>query len=439
MALTICVWISAGLAAAGPFMEPVNLPFPATATAAQAAPQSSARLRVYVEDCDCFNEYLRDEISWVDFVRQPQDADVHLLSSERQTGGGGEELVLRFVGRGRFAGQDQELRVVSEPAESENLVRARVLRTVSVGLLHYVAREGLPAGLDVKVAGAPTEQPVIAPADDPWNLWVFEVSTGASLDAEESNREVQWDLDLTADRVTEAWKIAFGVELDEQREWFDLDEETPLEVRRTERSTQGFVARGLGPHWSVGIDGEVESSTFDNIRLAARTAPAVEFSIFPYRDYATRQLVVQYQLGVEHSRYYEVTLFDRLSETRGRHQLSTNLDQRQPWGSLEAGIEFSQYLHDFSKYRLEVDAEVSLNLVRGLAVEFEGRASRQRDQLSLPRRSATPEEVLLQLRELQSGYDVSFSMGISYSFGSLFNNVVNPRFGNRDDDDDDPD
>ena len=119
--------------------------------------------------------------------------------------------------------------------------------------------------------------------------------------------------------------------------------------------------------------------------------------------------------------------------------MSANLDVRQPWGSLEGGVEFSQYLHDRSKYRIEFDGEVSLQLVRGLSLDLEGSASRIRDQISLPRRGATPEEVLLQLRELQSGYEVRFSFGISYSFGSIFNNVVNPRFGNRgnrfDDDD----
>src|SRR5687768_2977387 len=68
---------------------------------APANAQPSTRLRVFL-DCDCFAEYLRDEITWVDFVRQAQDADVHILSSERETGGGGRELTLRFVGRGRF-------------------------------------------------------------------------------------------------------------------------------------------------------------------------------------------------------------------------------------------------------------------------------------------------------------------------------------------------
>ena len=37
--------------------------------------------------------------------------------------------------------------------------------------------------------------------------------------------------------------------------------------------------------------------------------------------------------------------------------------------------------------------------------------------------------MLLRLRELQSGYNVFVFFGINYSFGSLFNNVVNPRFG----------
>src|SRR5688500_15359032 len=404
---------------------------PASSTQGPATPgpATGGRLRVYLE-CDCFQEYVRDQLGWVDVVRQPQDADVHVLSSSRETGGSGRELVLRFVGRGRFDATDTELRVGSQADETENARRSQVLRDMTVGLLGYLARESLPAGLDVTVGGADAAQAAAAPLQDPWNLWVFSVSTGTSFEAEEANRELEWDVNATADRVTDEWKISFGGRLDEQRQTFDLDEDDALEVSRTERGFEGFVARGLGPHWSVGLDGEVESSTFDNTRLSADIAPAVEFSIFPYRDYATRQFVVQYSAGIQHAKYTEVTLFDELEETRPRHELSADLNQRQPWGTIEAGIEWSQYLHDAARYRIEVDAELSLRVVRGLSVNVEGNASRIRDQLSLPRRSATPEEVLLQLRQLQSGYELGFSVGVSYSFGSLFNNVVNPRFDN---------
>ena len=79
---------------------------------------SGARLRVFLDCGDCCEAYLRDEITWVDFVRQPQDADVHVLSSDRETGGGGRELVLRFVGRGRFEGAATE----PEPECSEEFM-----------------------------------------------------------------------------------------------------------------------------------------------------------------------------------------------------------------------------------------------------------------------------------------------------------------------------
>jgi hypothetical protein len=407
-----------------------------TAEGAQATPPApgqsqtsvaSTRLRVYL-DCDCFQTYLRDEIEWVDFVRQPQDADVHLLSTSSDTGGGGRELVLRFVGSGRFQGTDQALRVVFLTGETESVQRSAVLRTVSIGLLQLMARTGLPAGLDVNVR--PSQSPQAStPVRDRWNLWVFNIGADGSIEAEESNRQMSWDFSFSADRVTELWKLSFGISADQEREMFDLDEDDPFVVDQSENEFDFFVARSLGPRWSFGVEGGVDSSTFGNTRFSARTAPAVEFSIFPYREYATRQFVIQYEIGLEHVKYREITLFDKLEETLWRHELSASLDQRQPWGSSRAGVEWSQYLHDLSKNRLEVDGEISVRVTRGLSFEVEGSASRIRDQLSLPRRNATPTEVLLRLRELRSSYDVSLSIGVSYSFGSIFNNVVNPRFG----------
>jgi hypothetical protein len=403
-------------------------PPPAQTPAAPASVQATTRLRVYL-DCECFSTYLREEITWVDYVRQVQDADVTVLSNTRETGGGGREVVLRFVGQGRFAGTDRELRAISTTGETENAQRENVRRTVVVGLLGYLAGEGLPAGLDVDVE-AQAPRPGAGPAaTDPWNLWVFSVSTGGSFDAEESNRESSWRISTSGDRVTENWKFSFGVRAENENQRFDLDEDDPFEVTQRERSADWFVAKSLGPHWSLGIDGRAESSTFGNQRFSGRTAQAVEYSVFPYRDYATRQFVLQYEIGVEYAKYNEVTLFDKLRETLFRHEIGARLDQRQPWGSLEAGVEFSQYLHDASKYRVEVNGELDFRVARGLTLNLDGNASRIRDQISLPRRDATPEEVLLRLRQLQSGYEFSFSFGISYSFGSIFNNVVNPRFG----------
>jgi hypothetical protein len=401
----------------------------------QAAVQAPAgqRLRVFLE-CDCFETYLREELDFVDYVRQAQDADVHVLSRTTGTGGGGREVVLRFSGRGRFEGADQEFRVVTLAGDTEDTQRRAIARTMTVGLLYYMARAGLPAHIDVSVEAREAAE-AAAGVRDRWNLWVFEIEASGSIDAQESNRDRELNVRVSADRVSAAWKISFGAQAEQQRERFTIvDDEDPeesgtFETRRRENNVEGLIVKSYGPHWSFGGGAEVNSSTFGNTRLAARVAAAVEFSIFPYQDYATRQWVLNYQASVERAKYNEITLFDKLDETLFRQEMSIRFDQRQPWGSLEARAEFSQYFHDFSKYRLEVSGEVDLRITRGLSLSFDGSASRIRDQLSLPRRNASPSEVLLRLRELQSGYEVDFSFGVTYSFGSLFNNVVNPRFG----------
>jgi hypothetical protein len=402
-------------------------PPPAPQTAPATQKPAGTRLRVYL-DCDCFQDYLRDEIRFVDFVRQPQDADVHLLSNTTSTGGGGQETVLRFVGRGRFAGHDEELKAVSLTGDTESTRRTLILRTAQVGLLAFIAREGLPADVSVAVETERARESR-QPADDRWNAWLFSLRGSADVNLEETQRDRSWNFNAGADRITEAWKITIGVSLEHEIEEFDLDEDEPLKAVRRSREGNWFVAKSWGPHWSMGLKGRVASSTFGNTKFAWDTGPGLEYSVFPYADYATRQLRINYFAGVAHARYNEITLYDRLDETHPVHEAEVVFERREPWGSVEIGFDFSQYLHDLSKYRLELNGDASFRITRGLTVNFEASVSRIRDQLSLPRRDATQEEVLLRLRELQSAYEIQFDVGFTYSFGSIFNNVVNPRFG----------
>ncbi len=395
--------------------------------------ESNGRVRVYL-DCfefgpsSCFPEFLRERIDFVDFVRQPQDADVHLLASGQETGGGGRELVLRFVGRGRFAGHDHDLKAITGVSDTENTRREVILRTVLVGLLDYVAQDGIPPGVRIEVETEGTQRERVQ-AEDPWNLWVFSVQLDGSYESDERSSEREWEMELGADRVTERWKMTFGARLNHSREHFELEDGDELDVVRRDRRVSGFAARSLGPHWSAGLRGRVSSSTFDNEELAVLFSPAVEYSLFPYEQYATRQLIFQYSVGPQWQRYSEETIFRKLRETLVQHRVLASLDQREPWGSLSASFEFEQYLHDLSKYSLEGYGDVNLRIARGLSLNLSGSASRIRDQLSLPLRDASDEEVLLRLRQLESGYEFEFRFGVTYSFGSLFNNVVNPRFG----------
>ena len=399
---------------------------------AQATPQTPAasnRLRVFLECGDCFPTYLRDEIEWVDFLRDPNGADVHVIGTSTRTGGGGVEVAIRFVGLGRFQGVNLELKAVSQSGDTDDMRRQGIRRVVTIGLLTYLERAGLGGDVKLRVDPAVAGAGQTTVAADPWKAWVFSVRGTGSLDFEQSSRQWEWGARATADRVTETWNLAFGISADTNREEFDLDEDEPLSATRRSREFESFVSRALGPHWSLGFFGEANSSSFGNQRFTTEIAPAIEYNLFPYADYASRQLRFTYAIGSQHARYYEVTLFDKLEETNPLHKAQVTLEQIQPWGELQVAFEFTQYLHDTSKYRLESGGELSFRIARGLTLDLDGQLSRIRDQLALPKRDATDEEVLLRLRELQSNYRADFSVNLTYRFGSLFNNIVNPRFG----------
>ena len=73
--------------------------------------------------------------------------------------------------------------------------------------------------------------------------------------------------------------------------------------------------------------------------------------------------------------------------------------------------------------------QTELKLFRGFSINAFGSIERIHDQVYLSAGAATPEEVLVRQRQLLTGYRYDFNFGITYTFGSIFNNVVNPRFG----------
>ena len=73
---------------------------------------------------------------------------------------------------------------------------------------------------------------------------------------------------------------------------------------------------------------------------------------------------------------------------------------------------------------------MDVRLFKGFTFDMFGSVSRRRDQLSLRRGTASTEEILVRQRELATGYSYDIGFGLSYSFGSIYNNVVNPRFRN---------
>jgi hypothetical protein len=406
------------------------------ATASPASAQADAeRLRVFVDCGWCDMDFLRTEIGWVDYMRDRADAQVHILSSRQATGGGGGRFTLEFIGLRDLAGRADTLTYTAASDATADNIRRGLTQTISLGLVPFVAQTPLGQKLSVSLAastpGAPPAEQALS-QDDPWDFWTFSLGVNGFGNGESQQSSQNLSSSVTANRTTEDWKVNLrlnGSYSESRFEYTINDVLTRTTSIRRSYGLNGLLVKSLGPHLSAGGRMSASTSTFGNTSLAMTVAPAIEYNFVPYAESTRRSLTLQYSVGARYFDYREVTIFDEVQETRPIHTLDVGYSTRQPWGSMSVGLDGSQYLHDTGKYSAGISGFTSVRLFRGFSFNVGGNYRHVRDQLSLAARDLTEEEILLRQRQLATGYNYFVNFGISYRFGSIFNNVVNPRFG----------
>ena len=398
---------------------------------AQSPPaQAQEALRVFL-DCHgpCDFDYFRREITYVNWVRDRQDADVHLLLTTQQTGGGGRQYTLKTIGLRAFAGSDDEYVFNSQQSDTFDEIRELIAQRIGLALARYAARGSLAGNLRLTFKapeGGPTsggQQP-----RDPWNLWVFSIQGNAFIESESRLRSVHISGSARARRVTEKWKLGMEIEGNRSTSRFELDSGEVVHSKRSNYSWSLLGVRSIGPHWSAGLNAGARRSSRDNYDVQARIAPGIEYDVFPYSESTRRQFVFVYEVALIYNNYHEETIFSKLQETRPSHAFTVAAEAIQPWGQTEARLTWSNYLDDWSQNRAILDVGLEFRITRGLRFTLQGSYSRVHDQLSLAKEGATDDEVLLQLKQLNTNYSFFGAIGLQYTFGSKFNNVVNPRF-----------
>jgi hypothetical protein len=400
----------------------------ARAASGQGVKPPHAMVRVFLDCGRCDEDYLKKEVIFIDYVRNREDSDVHVLVTTQETGGGGTQWTLKFIGLGPYAGSDQTLTYNSPQTATPDEVRAGFAEIFKVGLVRYAAQSAIADRLRVTYKKAEGDE-AAGKKKDPWNYWIYRVNAGGDFNGEESSKGRAVRGSFTASRTTDAWRTSLDARANYRDSEFVLeDDSTFLSVSRNLEAS-GILVKSLTQHWSLGLMGSVGAQTFQNYALKTRIAPGIEYNIFPYSESTRRMLTLQYTIGHNLHHYIEETVYGKVKDQLADHRAEIGLSLRQPWGSASAQFSFSQYLNDPSKYSLGLFGGGNFRLAKGLSFNTFGEFARTRDQIYLPRGEASTEEILLRQRQLLTGYQYFFNFGISYSFGSIFNNIVNPRFG----------
>ena len=392
-------------------------------------PVPQEALRVYLDCSLCDTDFFRTEITFVDYVRDRHDAQVYVLVSTQGTAAGGTEYTLTFIGQREFEGRADTLRFVSRPDDTDDQVRSGLAHAMKLGLVRFAAQTPLAGQIDVRRSAPPPGEGPARQPHDPWNYWVFSVGTSGSLNGEASFKYSYFSGSLSANRITERWKTLLSVNASSTRNAYQVTDTSWYATLTHSYNFSGLAVKSLGRHWSAGVQASALSSTYSNRDYNFTLGPAVEFDLFPYDESTRRQLRFNYALNFERDDYDQVTLYGKTAQNLASQALTVALSLRERWGTVSLSVNASQYLTDMRKYDAGIYGGVSLKLARGLSCSVSGSYSQVHDQLYLPAAGATQQEILVRQRQLATQYTYYVYYGLTYTLGSIFNNVVNPRFG----------
>ena len=406
----------------------------AVPTARAQVPTTNGSLHVFL-DCHshyCDFDYFRETIPVVNWVRDRADADVHLLVTNEDTAGGGTVLTLTYIGLQTFAGRTYTIRHIIEGNDTYEEARQGFAQAIELGLGPFFAETTTGRLVTMSYDTTSGIAATAAPEVDPWDFWVFRVSLNGSANGESEQQFISGNGSFSANRTTDQLKLSFFARANGDRSEFHVVDsteglDTTYISTRTRYHLETLAVWSVGAHWSAGGGAEVNRSSTDNLDFGIQGGPTVEYNIFPYSVSTRRILTLRYMIGLSGSNYTQETIYDRTSEVHPAHLFECNFDVQEPWGSVHAGVDAFQYLHDLSKHSAGLHGRLSVRVFRGLDFNLGGDVSRIKDQLYLSKEGLTPEEVLLQRRTRGTDFRYGVNLGLSYRFGSKFNNVVNPR------------
>ena len=390
--------------------------------------ESPELLKIFIDCDECDFNHMREEIQFLDYVRDKELAQVHVFVSELSNGSGGSSYTFTFSGMNEYRGKQDTLYYSSRPTQTHAERRKEMQQTIVMGLMPYIARTDYAGLIDVRMKQSDRLKRSLqeAPERDRWNYWVFELEAGGELEKETLESEYSLESGFEARRITDEWKTEADFSQRYRKRTIRPDE-TSIDVIYRDISLDYNLVKSLGQHWSAGLSGDLESSTYKNIRLLLGVSAAVEYNVFPYREASRRELTLAYHIGMDHQSYFAETIYMKNGEYLPVHDLQVNLRFNQPWGYARTVISLSQYLHKPDKNYVGIYGRLNWRVFKGLSLYMEGSYGIVRNQLYLPREEATLEEILLRQKRIATEYEFEFDVGLSFTFGSIYNNVVNTR------------
>jgi hypothetical protein len=388
--------------------------------------EDTDQLNVFIDCSSCDRSYLKQEINYVNHAVDPFVAQLHVFVAPQGLNSGGTLYKLNFIGKNKLDGNNLNIDLETDPTATSLEINQALKRTIEMGLVAFLANTPMSEQIELNIKNdgpvAQKPQTISGPLDN----WIFEISANAAWNNESSQSVINTSYAVDADYVTPEMRIRMRPYYAYRQQKVENNGEDIISIRRTSYMSSSVV-KSINDHWSLGFFHSLNNSTYSNIKLANWIAPALEYNIFPYSEVPFKEFTIAYRVGWLSQKYYEETIYFKLAEEVLSQVLNVNLRLRQPWGYVNTSLRGSNFLSDWSKNRMTFDSRLSVRVMKGFSVNLSGGFEVINDQISLPKGEASIEEILLGQRQLATNFETNLRFGLSYTFGDLYNNVVNTR------------
>lgn len=395
---------------------------------------NSGKLKVFI-DCrvGCDFNYIKTEITIVDFVLDRVTADVHVLLTGQKDGGGGVQYQMSYYGQHRYQHYNDTLVFNILPNATALEVRKTMLSYLMLGFSPFIAKTPYASKVKILMKEDTTLERTKYENASPdwWNFWVFSVSASGQLNADRVYKNNIISSDFSANRTTNRLKIEFYLNGDLRNSVYTYDNATnptKYRVKNTDYRLYHNLVKSFTDHWSYGYQTSFTNNTFDNYKRKIFFSPAIEYNVYNYKEVNNRFFVLRYGIDVNNSNYYDTTIFYKIKETLYGHRLSAAMTLNKKWGTFNGGIYYRNYFRDWALNTLGLSANADVRIGGGLSFFVHLNANIVHNQLNLVKGGVTEQEVLTRKRQLASNFNYFTSFGLAFRFGSILNNFVNPRF-----------
>ncbi len=405
------------------------------------AQKNKDEVKVYV-DCNtwCDMNFVKTEINYVDFVPDRFLANVFIMVTSQTTGSGGREILLFFNGQENFKGMQDTLKFYWTSVETDAEYRENLARYLKIGLTRFVAKTSLAQKLNISVPLLKNEVAANALSNkkDKWNFWVFNVGFSGNISSDDFSKSNRISGSIRANRVTEKLKVSINANISKNVRTIEFDST----ISRFPNNNSGIYAtivKSLNSHWSVGGQASFNHSTYSNTDARLSFRPAVEYSFFKYKDAVKKSITLFYSIGPSLNNYIDSGYYDKPEHLLFEQSLSLNVGFLQKWGNVNLEASYNNFLNTFSLNDVKIKGRnintfsiggfIEVRIIKGLSLNVSANANFTKGIYpNIPRKFFSRDDLLTNTRQYPTEKGLYTYFGINYRFGSIYNNVVNPRF-----------